>query len=49
MKKTYTRIVHLVMLMNLFFASALPASVVAVEQLESTIPPYLQHAPLSRP
>ena len=36
MKKTYTRIVHLVMLMNLFFASALPASVVAVEQLEST-------------
>ena len=36
MKKTYTRIVHLVMLMNLFLASALPASVVAVEQLEST-------------
>ncbi|MBF1711075.1 MAG: hypothetical protein HXO98_02795, partial [Streptococcus sp.] len=36
MKKTYTRIVHLVMLMNLFLTSALPASVVAVEQLEST-------------
>ena len=36
MKKTYTRIVYLVMLMNLFLASALPASVVAVEQLEST-------------
>ena len=36
MRKTYTRIVHLVMLMNLFLASALPASVVAVEQLEST-------------
>ena len=36
MKKTYTRIVHLVMLMNLFLASALPVSVVAVEQLEST-------------
>ena len=36
MKKAFTRIVHLVMLMNLFLASALPASVVAVEQLEST-------------
>ena len=36
MKKRRARIIHFVMLMNLFLASALPASVVAVEQLEST-------------
>ena len=36
MKKRRARIIHLVMLMNLFFSSVLPVSVLAVEQLEST-------------